>query len=162
MGRSDGFRFGLLGLILPGFLLYISDGTTTVLFFQGFFYDFLYHLSSGNSSVLNWISSNWFQTDFFETSLISYLYLASFALTILGLVIILINAKGGSLIFLLAGLSDLGLMLLHSPAIEGFTGSLSIFPLPIGAAILLLAAFVGYRDSGSKKVVSYVRKEKLS
>ena len=147
MGRRDGFRFGLLGLLLPGFFLYMTDGTTTALFFQGFFYDFLYKRSPGGSETgYHWMTSTWLKSDFFRSPLAFYLYLAGFALVVLGLIVILGSARGGSFLLLLAGLANLGLMLLHYPVIEDLSGTLSIFPLPVGAAVLLLAAFIGLRD----------------
>ena len=130
MGRASVFWLGLLSLLLPGFFLYLSDDTTSVLVFQGFFYDYI---SSGSGSGFHWLTISWLQSNYFGSPLALYLFLASFALTVLGLIIVLRSTKYGGILFLLAGLSNLGLMLLFSPTLEDISGSLSVFPLPLGA-----------------------------
>ena len=147
MERGTGFRFGLLGLLLPGFFLYLTDGTITALFFQGFFYDFLYKKDPGGSETrIHWMTSKWLKSDFFLSPIEFYLYLAGFALAVLGLIVILGSVRGGSFLFLLAGFANVGLMLLHYPVLENISGHLSISPIPLGAMVLLLAGFIGLKD----------------
>jgi len=155
MGRASVFRLGLLGLILPGFIIYLSDGTITVFFFQGFFYNYI--SNSGGGSGFHWLTTSWFQSNYFGSSLALYLYLASFALAVLGLIVVIGSTYRGGILFFLAGLANLGFMLLFTPVIENISGPLSIFPLPVGAAVLLLTGFIGIKTMESDKVVSYVR-----
>ena len=95
MGRASVFRLGLLGLLLPGFFLYVSDDSNSVLFFQGFFYDYI---SGGSGSGLHWFTTSWFQSNYFGSQFGLYLYLASFALAVLGLIVVLGSTKNGGIL----------------------------------------------------------------
>ncbi len=142
MGRGAGIFLGLLGLILPGFVLYL-DSVETILFGQGFFYSLIYALD-GAETNLQWISSDWLKPAIWGGDIEFYVYLASFALAVLGLLVMLGSSKGGAILFLLAGLATLGLTILTYSDYN--VGTITVYPIPIGAIFLLLAGIVGARD----------------
>jgi len=142
MGRGAGIILGLMGLILPGFLLY-KQSTETILFGQGFFYKLIYALE-GSETSLSWISNDWLKPAIWGGDIEFYVYLASFALAVLGLLVMLGSSKGGAILFLLAGLATLGLTIL-TYSIHN-VGTITVYPIPVGAILLLLAGIVGVRD----------------
>lgn len=153
MGRNAGFFLGLLGLILPGYLFYMQyqrfSATNTFLIAQGFFYTlgYLRDPTGGDEIYLRWISSEWLTPENWGGNTEFYLYLASFALAVLGLLVILGSGRGGAFSFLLAGLANLGLLLLvYSNLVDYSSLATRPYPIPVGAIFLLLACIVGMRD----------------
>lgn len=148
MGRGSGFFLGLLGLILPGSILYLQWDNFTELYMEGLFYFVGYYLS-GQETELWWISNDWLKPKCWGGNIGLSLYLATFALTVLGLLVILKSARGGSILFLLAGVASLGGMIAVFSNIDSslqITNLTTNYPIPIGAIFLLLAGFVGRRD----------------
>ncbi len=150
MGRKAGFWLGILGFVLPGFFQYITYGTTTLLQFQGYFYDISYGTTSGGRNLgISYINRQWVSLELFPSLLENYLFLASMAIAVLGLIIILGSAKKGSILLLVAGFTNLGLMLIKDFPTEGIIDPVSIMPIPIGASVLILAGFLGFRDDST-------------
>jgi len=153
VGRGAGFFLGFLGLILPGFLFYMTyetiEGAASLLSFQGFFYALHYLIDpfGGYRIRLKWISSEWLTSGHWGGNAEFYLYLAHFDLVVLGLLVILGSARGGTFLFLLGGLANLGLLLLGYSNLENVY-SLAARPylIPVEAILLLLAGLVGMRD----------------
>ena len=153
MGRGAGFFLGLLGIIVPGFLFYIKWEFLVVftsMIFQGFFYRFFYTSSaSGETSTeLILFDNEWLQPEPWGGNTEFYLYLAGFALAVLGIIVILASTRGGAFLLVLAGLANLGLMILMYSNIEAIfeLSGVSGYPIPVGAIILILAGFFGMRD----------------
>ncbi len=150
MGRKAGFWLGLLGFVLPGFFLYVTYGTTTILRFQAFFYDISYGKTAGGSDTgISYINKQWFSLEHFPSLLENYLFLASMAIAALGLIVILGSVKKGSIVLLVAGITNIGLMLIRDFPINGGSDPVSIIPIPVGAIILVLAGFLGLRDDST-------------
>jgi len=150
MGRSSGLTLGLLGIILPGYLLYVKVkllGGIESITGQGFLYRLVYSITQ-KKTTLNWISGDWLKPQHWGGNTELYIFLASFGLAVLGFLVFLGNSKGGAYLLILAGLANLGLLLLRYSNIEeifqlpGATG----YPIPVGAIFLLLAGLLGSRD----------------
>lgn len=152
MGRTASGTLGVLGIILPGYLLYLKYklfGTiTTSLVFHGFIYRFSYRIRPSVTTTLWWIDGEWLKPEWWGGNTELYCYLASFGLAVLGLLVFLGNPKGGSYLFLLAGLVNIGLLLLVYSNIEEFfqLPNAAGYPIPVGAIFLLLAGLLGRRD----------------
>ena len=150
MGRKAGFWLGLLGFVLPGFFQYVTYDTTTILRFQGFFYDIVYGTTSGGRNLgISYINRQWISLEHFPSLLENYLFLASMAIAVLGLIIILGSRKKGSIVLLIAGITNICLMLIKDFPINGGSDPVSIIPIPVGAIILILAGFLGLRDDST-------------
>jgi len=155
MGRGAGFFLGVLGLILPGFLFYIPyetiEGPASLFSFQGFFYAVQYSRDPlrGDSIHLQWINREWVTATHWGGNLVFYLYLASLALVVLSLFVIWGSVRGGVLLLLVAGLANLGLLLIMYSNLEKiYIYSLvgRPYPIPVGAILLLLAGLVAMRE----------------
>ena len=138
MGRRGGFVLGLLGFILPGYIDYISNGPME-LSCQGLFYKLLY--GSAIETKYELISQDWLTQTYWTVNTVFYLYLASLALAILGIIVILGSDRIGAILLLLAGIVSLGWL-----AISYTNNILSGYPIPVGAILLILAGLIGMRD----------------
>lgn len=154
MGRGSGFILGLLGIVLPGYLFYITYesilGTITLLSNQGFFYLFGYvRFPNGRTETeLEVINRDWFSANHWGGNTEFYLYLASFALAVFALIVILGSDGVGSFLFLIAGLLNLALLVVTYNNMEAIfqVPVLSGYPIPVGSIFLLLAGLFGRRD----------------
>ena len=153
MGRSNGIFLGILGLILPGFLFYMSyetiEGPASLLSFQGFFYVVHYSRDpfGGDQIKLQWISREWLTANHWGGNLAFYLYMTSLILVVLSLFVIWGSVRGGALLFLVAGLANLGLLLFMYSNLENFYSIVGRpYPIPVGAILLLLAGLVAIRE----------------
>ncbi len=160
MGRGSGIILGLLGVLLPGYLLYVTwdflGMTITGFLCQGFFYGFnLARNPSGTTeTTLRWIHEDpiqFWKPEYWGDpgNLELYLYLAGFALAVLGLILMLGGgAKGGAYLFLLAGLVNLGLMIVIYNNLEAVfqLPNISGYPIPVGSIFLILAGLVGRNE----------------
>ena len=122
MGRGSGIILGLLGVLLPGYLFYVTWDifglTLTGFLSQGFFYKFNLERAPGGSNETNleWITRDWIKPETWGDpgNLELYLYLGSFALAVLGLILMLGGGtKGGAYLFILAGLVNIGLLIIN-------------------------------------------------
>ncbi|MFQ6126764.1 MAG: hypothetical protein ACE5R6_19470 [Candidatus Heimdallarchaeota archaeon] len=138
MGRSGGFVLGLLGIILPGYIDYISNGAME-LACQGLFYKLLY--GSAIETKFELISGDWITQAYWPANTVFYLYLASLALAILGIIVILGSERTGGILLLLAGIVSLGWL-----GISYTNNILSGYPIPVGSILLILAGLIGMRD----------------
>ncbi|MFQ5821218.1 MAG: hypothetical protein ACE5I5_14630 [Candidatus Heimdallarchaeota archaeon] len=154
MGRGTAIVLGFLGLILPGFLFYINLEfliTTIFYIFQGFFYKFTYTQpeTGDTQTTLEWISQDWLKPDQWGGDIEFYVYLASFGLAVLGFIVLLANARAGGFLLLLGGLANLGLLfLMYSNMATIFELPITItgYPIPVGAIILIITGIIGIRD----------------
>ena len=157
LGRGSGFILGLLGLILPGYLFFITyeftgklTGTTTLLHTQGFFYTFVYTRSSPGSTgnELSWISRNWFQSETWGGTTPFYLYLACFAVTVFAFIAYIGNDGFGSFLFLMAGILNLAFLIVMYSNMDALfhLADFSGYPIPVGSIFLLLAGLIGRKD----------------
>ncbi len=138
MGRTGGFILGLLGIILPGYIDYISNGAME-LSSQGLFYKLLY--GSAIETKFELISQDWITETYWTVNTVFYLYLASLALAILGIIVILASDRTGSILLLLAGIVSLGWLAIS------YTENIVIgIPIPIGSILLILAGLIGMRE----------------
>ena len=138
MGRTGGFILGLLGVILPGYIDYISNGAME-LSCQGLFYKLLY--GSAIETKYELISQDWITEAYWTVNTVFYLYLASLALAILGIIVILANDRIGAIILLLAGIVSLGWL-----ALSYTNNIVTGIPIPVGSILLILAGLIGMRD----------------
>ena len=138
MGRTGGFILGLLGVILPGYVDYISNGAME-LSFQGLFYKLLY--GSAIETKYELISQDWITEAYWTVNTVFYLYLASLALAILGIFVILANDRIGAYLLILAGIVSLGWL-----ALSYTENIVTGIPIPIGSILLILAGLIGMRD----------------
>lgn len=138
MGRTGGFILGLLGVILPGYIDYISNGAME-LSCQGLFYKLLY--GSAIETKFELISQDWITEAYWTVNTVFYLYLASLALAILGIIVILGSERIGAILLILAGIVSLGWLAIS------YTDNILIgIPIPIGSILLILAGLIGMRD----------------
>jgi len=177
MGRRAGFVLGLLGFLLPGYLFYIIAEVIfrniTILYIQGLFYFFRYErFPNGRTETeLELITRDWFSADKWGSNTEFYLYLASFTLALLGLIVVIFrHENGGALFILLAGILSLALMSIQSSTPLEFLAILTlrcnpvvglglytkfwliqyipttIYPIPVGAIFLILSGFFGRKS----------------
>ena len=106
MGRSSGLTLGLLGIILPGYLLYAKVkllGGIESITGQGFFYRIVYSITQ-KKTTLSWISGDWMNAQRWGGNTEFYLFLASLGLAVLGYILFLADAKGGAYLILIGGI----------------------------------------------------------
>lgn len=154
MGRSSGLTFGLLGIILPGYLIYskikfeflgeyISRTIISIsITGQGFFYRIIYSNNWGGALYIWWLKSP------YGGNPELYIFLVRFGLAILGFLAYFRNSKEGAYLLLLAGITNLAVLLLtySNIAEQSLQYEATVYPIPVGAIFLLLAGLLGLRD----------------
>ena len=152
MGRISGLFLGVLGLILPSFLIHKTvhsiEGPFSVISSQGFFYEIFYSndLFGFNGIRMQWLNTEWFTVDYWNGNIELYLYIISFALTITGLIAILKSKKGGAYLILAGGVSLLALLLVMYSNLPGSNYISNRYPIPLGAIFLILGGLMELKE----------------
>jgi len=154
MRRDIGFVLGLTGLILPGFLFYGGPkygGAVQILVNQGFFYSLIYErvlFIKRGRVIVQRLSSEWLHPEHWGGYTAFALYLASFGLVVLGLLVMRWRTRDGAFLLLVAGLATLGWMLTMYSNFRVIYGipKEAISPIPVGALVLLGAGLAGLRE----------------
>ena len=153
MGRNAGFVLGVVGLILPEFLFYgptMHGGLYVNRIAQGLFYSLVYQRTlAGSDLELRWVNREWFTPFHWWGHMVFTLYLVSFGLGVLGLLIIRRRTREGAFLLLVAGLAAVGWMLTMYPHVWilfKISKTYSFSPIPVGALVLLGAGLVGLKD----------------
>ena len=122
MRRIVGLLLGWLGLIVPGFLVHLQipklfcpvGEVESIILIQGFFYTFAQIKWWGGITVTGsqGLNSQWLSPKYWGGSVALFLFLVSFGLITLSLIVSLISPRKGSYLMLLAGITSFGFMMI--------------------------------------------------
>ena len=152
MGRISGFFLGIIGLVLPSFLIHKTvfsyEGPFSVISSQGFFYEILYSNDryGFNGIRVQWLNTEWFTVNYWKGNIELYLYIISFALTIIGLIVILKSKKGDAYLILAGGVSLLALLVVLYTNLPEKTIISNQYPIPLGAIFLILGGLMELKE----------------
>lgn len=152
MRRISGLFLGVIGLILPSFIIHKTvhsiEGPYNVITSQGFFYEIFYsndHFGF-NGIRMQWLNTEWFTVEYWNGNIELYLYTLSFALTITGLIVLLKSKKGGAYLILAGEFSLLALLLVIYTKLMGSNYISNRYPIPLGAIFLILGGLMALKE----------------